>query len=464
MTSELDVHEELAGARVGTLHRLLGALIALMTVFDGYDTFNPAYVIHYVAKPWSLSPSQAGFLISSGLIGFLVGAAGHGLVADRLGRRGTLLAGLWVVNAFTVLTPLLGQSFAAFCMLRVLTGVGLGTLLPLAATYINELAPRRVSNAFSLWGVALGWSVGGTFAGLVGVFLTPRFGWQALYWVGTLSIPLTLLMDRALPESPKFLAASGRLEELRRLLTRLRPERAAIYADEGLVLPQAPQVGNSVTTLLAPRYRRASVTIWVTSFLSLFCIFGLTGWIPTVMMGRGETFAASFGFGALMQIMSFVGGLVLAMLADRRELASTGLLAAWWGLGGLSVLVLIFFGGHAVNLACVAAAGFLIVGAQHVLNNFTAGTYDTTVRASGVGMELGVGRAGAILGPFVAGLLQGATGGPEAMFWTIGGAALVAAASIASLGIRRGESDSAFAGPAGLHGAVATELGKGMVP
>jgi AAHS family 4-hydroxybenzoate transporter-like MFS transporter len=464
MTSELDVHEELAGARVGTLHRLLGALIALMTAFDGYDTFNPAYVIHYVVKPWSLSPSQAGFLISSGLIGFLVGAAGHGLVADRLGRRGTLLAGLWVVNVLTVLTPLLGQSFAIFCVLRVLTGVGLGTLLPLAATYINELAPRRVRNAFSLWGVALGWSVGGTFAGLVGVFLTPRFGWEALYWVGTLSIPLTLLMHRALPESPKFLAVSGRLEEVRRLLTRLRPERAAIYADAGLVLPQAPQVGNSVTALLAPRYGRASVTIWVTSFLSLFCIFGLTGWIPTVMMGRGETFAASFGFGALMQIMSFVGGLALAMLADRRELASTGLLAAWWGLGGLSVLVMVFFGGHAVNLACVSAAGFLIIGAQHVLNNFTAGTYDTTVRASGVGMELGVGRAGAILGPFVAGLLQGATGGPEAMFWTIGGAALVAAASIASLGIRRGEAATASAGPTGLHGAVATELGKGMVP
>jgi MFS transporter, AAHS family, 4-hydroxybenzoate transporter len=466
MAARLDVHEELAEAKVGPLHRSLGALIALMTVFDGYDTFNPAYVIHYVARPWGLSPGQAGFLISSGLIGFLVGAAGHGMVADRLGRRGTLLAGLWIVNVFTVLTPLLGHGFAAFCGLRILTGVGLGTLLPLAATYINELAPRRVSNAFSLWGVALGWSVGGTLAGLVGVFLTPRFGWEALYWVGALSVPLTFLMQWKLPESPKFLAASGQIEELKWLLTWLRPERAAIYADAGLRLPQAPEVGNPVAALLTPRYRRASLTIWVTSFLSLFCIYGLTGWIPTVMMGRGETFAASFGFGALLQIMSFVGGLVLAMLADRREAASTGLLAAWWGLGGLSVLTLIFFGGHAVNLACVAAAGFLIVGAQHVLNNFTAGTYDTTVRASGVGMELGVGRAGAILGPFVAGLLQGATGGPDAMFWTIGGAALVASAAIASLGVRRGQAAGSI--PDGVGGphrvAAAAGPGKGTAP
>ncbi len=443
MPIELDVHQELSAARVGPLHRSLGLLVGLMTVFDGYDTFNPAYVIHYVAKPWGLSPGQAGLLVSSGLIGFLIGAAGQGLVSDRLGRRVTLLGGLWIVNLFTVLTPLLGQNFALFCLLRVLTGVGLGTLLPLAATYINELAPRRVSNAFSLWGVALGWSLGGTAAGLVGVFLTPAFGWEALYWVGALSIPLTFVMQALLPESPKFLAAKGRTEELRALLTRLRPERASAYSDATLRPPVRGGAGNPVAALLTPQYRRASMTIWVTSFLSLFCIFGLTGWIPTVMMARGETFAASFGFGALMQIMSFVGGLILAWLADKHPGRATALLATWWSLGGISVLILVFFGGHAVNLACVAAAGLLIVGAQHVLNNFTASTYHTDVRASGVGMELGVGRVGAILGPFVAGLLQQATGGPTAMFWTIGGAALAASVCIASLGAQGARAGAA---------------------
>ena len=431
----IDVHEELAGAKVGPLHRALGVLVALMTLFDGYDTFNPAYVIHFVAGPWGLTPPQAGFLVSSGLVGFLIGAAVHGPVADKLGRRGTLLAGLWIVNVFTVLTPLYGQSFTSFCLLRVATGLGLGTLLPLAATYINELAPRRVSNAFSLWGVALGWSAGGALAGAVGVFLTPRFGWEALYWVGALSIPLTLLMHAALPESPKFLAVRGRMDELRTLLSRLRPERAGSYADATFRIPETAGAANPIAVLLTPRYRRISLTIWLTAFLSLFCVFGLTGWIPTVMMKRGETFAASFGFGALMQVMSFVGGLALAMLADKRSAATTGLLAGWWALGGLAVIALVFFEGGFVDVASVAAAGFCIIGAQHVLNNLTASLYDTDVRASAVGMELGVGRIGAILGPFVAGLLQSATGGANAMFWTIGVAALVAGAAIASLGV-----------------------------
>ena len=388
-----------------------------------------------MAGPWGLTPGQAGFLVSSGLVGFLIGAAGHGPVADRLGRRGTLLIGLWVVNLFTVLTPLFGQSFVSFCVLRVLTGIGLGTLLPLAATYINELAPRRVSNAFSLWGVALGWSAGGALAGAVGVFLTPRFGWEALYWVGALSIPLTFVMHWALPESPKFLAAKGRVEELRALLSRLRPDRAAVFIGAAFRVPEKPAAANPIRVLLTPRYRRVSLTIWLTAFLSLFCIFGLTGWIPTVMMKRGETFAMSFGFGALMQVMSFIGGLSLAMLADRWPPRTTAMLATWWAVGGMAVIALVFLEGGAVNFASVAIAGFCIIGAQHVLNNLTASLYDTEVRASAVGMELGVGRIGAILGPFVAGLLQGATGGPDAMFWTIGIAALMGGIAIASLGI-----------------------------
>jgi MFS transporter, AAHS family, 4-hydroxybenzoate transporter len=187
--------------------------------------------------------------------------------------------------------------------------------------------------------------------------------------------------------------------------------------------------------LLTPRYRRVSLTIWITAFLSLFAIFGLTGWIPTVMLKRGETFAASFGFGALMQATSFLGGLALAMLADRQFAMTPRLLATWWAVGGLAIIALVFVNSHGFNLAIVAIAGFCVIGAQHVLNNFTAGSYETDFRASGVGMELGVGRVGAILGPYVVGLLQQVAGGPEGVFWAIGGAAIIAAVAIGSLGM-----------------------------
>jgi AAHS family 4-hydroxybenzoate transporter-like MFS transporter len=435
ISSEIDVHEELAGASIGPFHKLLGILITLITLFDGYDTFNPAYVIHYVVQPWGLAPSQAGFLVSSGLVGFLFGAVGHGSVADRFGRRGTLLAGLWIVNIFTLLTALLANDFWSYCALRFVTGLGLGVLLPLGTTFINELAPKRVSNTFSLWGVTLGWSLGGVCAGLVGVFLTPQHGWQILYYVGALSIPLTFVAHAILPESPQFLATRSRVPELRALLARLRPERAGVYQNATFVSDGGKLKQSTTGALLSPRYRRLSLTIWITAFLSLFAIFGLTGWIPTIMLKRGETFAASFGFGALMQAMSFIGGLTLAMLADRNFALTPRYLATWWLIGGIAVLMLAFVSGHGVNLAIVAIAGFCIIGAQHVLNNFTAGSYETRFRASGVGMELGIGRIGAILGPYVIGLLQQVTGGPDAVFWAIGGASIVGALAIGSLGV-----------------------------
>jgi len=431
--NQVDIHEELAGAAVTPLHKTLGVLITLITLFDGYDTFNPAYVIHYVMQPWGLQPSQAGLLVSSGLIGFLFGAMGHGMIADRYGRRNTLLAGLWIINVMTLLTAMFATDFASFCGLRFLTGLGLGVLLPLGTTYINELAPQRISNSFSLWGVTFGWSLGGVVAGLVGVFLTPTYGWQILYFAGTMSIPLTLVVHAVLPESPKFLAARGRVEELRALMSRLRPERRVAYENAEFRTTEHTVSQNTIAALLAPRYRRVSLTIWLTAFLTLFAIFGLTGWIPTVMIKRGETFAASFGFGALLQAMSFFGGLALATLADRGFAATPRLLGAWWAIGGLAVGALVFVNGHGFNIAVVTIAGFCVIGAQHVLNNFTANSYETGLRASGVGMELGVGRVGAILGPYVIGLLQQATGGPDAVFWAISGAAIVAAAVISSL-------------------------------
>jgi AAHS family 4-hydroxybenzoate transporter-like MFS transporter len=425
----IDVHDELANAKVSGFHMRLGLIMGLLTLFDGYDTFNPAYVIHYVAGPWGLRGGQAGLLISSGLIGFLIGSAVHGVVADRFGRRGTLLGGLWIMSIFTLLTAIFADSFLSFCALRLCTGLGLGVLLPLATTYINELAPRRVTNTFALWGVALGWALGGTVAGLVGVFATPAFGWKALYWVGSMSFLLLPFLHAQLPESPKFLVLKNRSEEIRALLRRLRPERASFYASAGIAMARRHELDNPVSVLLTQKYRRTTLSIWLSAFLSLFCIFGLTGWIPTVMMQRGETFSASFGFGAVMQIMSFLGALVLGHLIDRLG-KSRGLLAVWWAIGGLAVLTLVAFNSHIVNVTAVAVAGCCILGAQFVLNNFTAASYQTGVRATAVGMELAIGRVGAILGPLVAGTLQQIYQSPVPMFVSIGLSAISAGAII----------------------------------
>lgn len=427
----IDVREEIANAPIGGYHRFLALLIGLVVFFDGYDTFNPAYVIHYVAKPWRLSPSQAGFLVSSGLIGFMIGSLLQGKFSDRYGRRATLLTALWIVTIFSFLTAALGRSFLSFCGLRLLTGLGMGALLPLGVTYVNEYAPRRLANTFSMWGWALGWAAGGIVAAAIGIYLTPMFGWQALYYSASLSVVLVLVCHATLPESLQFSAMRGDWRGIAETLGRLNPSRAARYSAPGekFIFPEPSDRPASVSLLLSPRYRRTTLSVWCSAFFILFGIWGLSGWVPTAMMQRGEGFATSFSFGALIQAMAFVGSLLCGYLADRGG-RDREAMAAWWLGGAISVGILVVANIHALNIICVGAAGFCILGGQNVLNNFTAASYDTEVRGTAVGMMLGVGRAGGILGPFITGLLQQYTPGTAGLFVAIGAASLVGGVAI----------------------------------
>ncbi len=434
----IDVDEELAGARLTPFYWKLGAMLGTLTLFDGYDTFNPAYVIHYVMKPWGLTPAQAGFLVSSGLIGFMIGAGAHELIADRIGRRATLLGGLWIMTIFTLATAAFGTSYGSFCTLRLITGLGLGVLLPLSITYINELTPRHVANTYTVWGVALGWALGGTMASVVGVLATPVYGWRSLYFIGAVSLLLIPVLHVTLPESVKFLALKGRTDEIRTLLARLRPERAARYACAPIAAERPGQSGNGLAILLSRRYVRTTLATWVAAFFCLFCIFGLSGWIPTVMIGRGKSFAASFGFGALIQIASFVGALACGWLADRFG-ARRPVLVIWMALGAASVLGLALLNTHLSNWVLVFAAGFFIMGGMFILNNFTSGAYETGVRATAVGMVLGVGRIGAVLGPWISGWMQELYPGPTAMFLAIAAASLISALAIGMARAHAGE-------------------------
>jgi MFS family permease len=427
----IDVREEIANAPIGRYHRFLALLIGMVVFFDGYDTFNPAYVIHYVAKPWHLAPGQAGLLVSSGLIGFMIGSLLQGKFSDRYGRRTTLLVALWIVTLFSFATAILGNSFFAFCSLRLLTGLGMGALLPLGVTYVNEYAPRHLANTFSMWGWALGWATGGIVAAAVGVYLTPKFGWQSLYYSASLSIILVIVCHVALPESLQFSAMRGNWRGIVQVLSRLNPSQAARYAAPGekFMFPEPSDRPASVSLLLSPRYRRTTLSVWASAFFILFGIWGLSGWVPTAMMQRGEGFATSFSFGALIQAMAFIGSLVCGYIADRTG-RDREAMSVWWFGGAISVGLLVLFNIHALNIICVGAAGFCILGGQNILNNFTAASYDTEVRGTAVGMMLGVGRAGGILGPFITGLLQQHTPGTSGLFVAIGAASFVGGCAI----------------------------------
>lgn len=409
----LDAARELAGARLTAQHWLLIAAVFAATVFDGYDTLNPSYVIHYVEGPWGLSSSQVGFLVSSGLIGFTVGALGHGPVADRYGRRPVMLAALLFSGVFSVLTAAAGDSFASFVLLRGLTGIGLGVIMPLGTAYITEFTPAASGTRMATGGIC-GYCLGGILASAVGIWLTPDLGWQILYWLGGGSVLVAAVLYAVLPESVQYLVLRGRHEAAARVLARLRPERREAYAGARFARPRdRAGAGEIVREITSRAYRRTTVALWITAFLVLFDIYGLSGWLPTLMERRGDGFAASFAFGALLQGAGIAGGLAAAHSHDRDRLRMGPGLTTLLGLGTVAVVLMAVVDTRASDVLFVAVAGFAVVGGQFVLNNLAARSYPVHLRGTGAGMMFGVGRIGAILGPYLGGWLIGWFDGTE---------------------------------------------------
>jgi AAHS family 4-hydroxybenzoate transporter-like MFS transporter len=401
----LDAREELRSASLSRLHWSLIVSIMAATIFDGYDTLNPSYVIHYVVKPWGLTHSETGFLVSSGLIGFAVGALVHGPIADRYGRRPVLLGALAGAGVFSVLTATLADSFTGFIVLRGVTGLGLGVIMPLGTAYINEFTPAGSGNRMGTLAIS-GYAFGGVLAAAAGIWLTPGHGWQILYWLGGLSIPLALVLWFTLPESVQYLVMRGRHGEAATILGRARPDRT--YTGMRFTQPRdRARTTEIAAILLSARYRPTTIALWACAFLVLFDIYGLSGWMPTLMEARGNGFGTSFSFGALLQIGGVAGGLSIALLDDRGLTNMRRGLVYLLTLATIAVALIAAINGTAVDIVLVVVAGFGIVGGQFVLNGLCAQSYPTHVRSTGTGAMFGVGRVGAILGPYMGGWLLG---------------------------------------------------------
>ena len=194
------------------------------------------------------------------------------------------------------------------------------------------------------------------------------FGWQALYYAASLSIVLVMVCHGALPESLQYSAMRGNWRGIAQVLCRLNPSQAARYtaSDRQFMFPEPSDRPASMSLATVGSLPQDNLSVWAGRFFILFGIWGLSGWVPTAMMQRGEGFATSFSFGALIQAMAFIGSLLCGYIADRGG-EDRQAMAAWWLGGAISVGILVLFNIHALNMICVGAAGFCILGGQNVL-------------------------------------------------------------------------------------------------
>ncbi|WP_053059742.1 MFS transporter [Pandoraea faecigallinarum] len=410
------------------------ALCALIVFLDGFDTQAIGYVAPAIVHALGIERSALSPVFSASLVGLTLGALAGGPMSDRVGRRPVLIAGMLIFGAMSLATAL-ASSVTPLLFLRLVTGIGLGCVMPNAIALTGEFSPERVRST-AIMVMFCGFSLGAALGGLAAASLIRDFGWQSVFVAGGL-LPLAaaLLAWRCLPESPRFLIVQAkhpaRLRAVLRKLAPDLPDDARI--DSGVDVHARRHAG--VSALFADKRSRITLLLWVIFFMSLLDLYFLSSWLPTVIHDAGIALDTAAIITSMLQIGGTLGTLTLGRVFDRvppfRVLGAVYLCAAVCivlvGLAGTSVPVL---------AATIFGAGFCVIGAQIGANALAARTYPTAIRGTGVGWALGIGRIGSIAGPMVGGVLLALHWDPQHLFMIA--AVPVFFASVAAFAISAG--------------------------
>lgn len=413
------VGEALDGAGQWTLRSRIPVLLGLLMLFDSWDSVVIAYTLPAITAEWTLSATQGGWLISSGYAGQLVGALVFGALSESRGRL-PVLRPLVVAMGLLVLLSAFAQGLGQLIGARFVLGLMIGGALPIAVSYVNEVSPTatraRFFGTFQFLMLA-----GFGLAALAGRLLVPAYGWRPMFMLGALPLVLAPLLYR-LPESPRWLAAKGRLEEARAALVRLGAGSVTV----GEATVQAPRV--PLATLLQRPYRATMAALGAMWFLTSLVSFGLLNWLPSIYVSiYGLSVEDSLSLSAVISIFVFALPLLVLFTNDRIGRRPLPL----WGtaIGGLALLALMPLGpdrmGWVIALAIMGQVGISI--GSIVIWPFSAETLDTRVRSVALGVMSSLARAGAMLAPLLVGVVLDKTGQVTLVFLTFGLAALAVA-------------------------------------
>ncbi len=419
-----DLRKALDESSMGAFRWGAVGICMLLNMIDGCDVLVMAFTAAPVSAEWGLSGSQLGLLLSAGLFGMAAGSLFIAPWADRLGRI-PIIIGCLLLCGVTMILASMSRSWQELGMMRALTGLGIGGILACSNVIASEYASSRWrSLAVSLQ--STGYALGATIGGSIAIWLMMHHGWRSVFLFGGIvtlvAIPVVLWR---LPESLDFLM----VRQPRRALERINAVARRIGLPALTELPAAATAGShagGVARLFDADRRRPTVLVWLSFFLVMFGFYFVMSWTPKLLVSAGMTAQQGVTSGVLLSVGGIFGAALIGALASRfrinRVLAifmvvTSALLSIFVAQAGdqqLAFLLAFLLG--ALTNACVA--GLYAIGPL---------VYDTSVRATGVGWGIGIGRVGAILSPLVAGALIDGGWAPSQLYVGFGLAFVVGA-------------------------------------
>jgi|SRR5882757_4345858 len=396
-----DPRETLSGAPMSALQIVTVAMTVGLTALDGFDVLSISFAAPGIAAEWGIDRAALGVVLSMELFGMALGALVLGGVADRCGRRPTMLACLVLMTIGMFMVTGVKQ-IPGLEIWRFTTGLGIGGLLATANAVAAEFSNlRRRSLSVAL--MAVGYPIGAIVGGSVVKILLHDHDWRAVFYFGgcitALFIPLLLFV---VPESVHWLAQkqpSKALERINEALTRMGHEAIAALP------PMAAQVRQrALADLFSPALRLTTVLCALACFFHMMTFYFILKWIPKIVADMHFPAAAAAGVLVWANVGGATGGAVLGFLSQKM-----GLKPLTIAVMVLSTVMVILFGhaGPSLNELSVlcAVAGFFTNAGIVGLYAIYAQVFPTHVRATGTGVSIGLGRGGAALGPIAAGFL-----------------------------------------------------------
>lgn len=429
----MDTLDRLERLPLGKPHYRLLLLLGLGWALDAMDVGLISFTLPTLSREFALSPAQAGLLGSAGFVGMLLGAAIGGRLADCLGRKAVVGYSLLLAGLGSLLTASAASLEWAY-FFRLVTGLGLGAELPVAASLMGEYSPDRVRGRMVVLLEAF-WAVGWLLAALLGYFLVPSLGWRAAFLVGVLPAFYTAYLRMALPESPRWLLAQGRIQEARAIV-------ASWEAAFPGPLPEPEPVATPrllpYRALFYPPLRRRTVFIALAWLALNAGYYGAFIWLPSLLVAQGYSLVRSLGYVLLITLAQIPGYLLAATLVER--IGRRRVLVGFLAISALSAYLLARAQSPGEILLYGSLLSFFNLGAWGAIYAYTPELFPTSLRGSGAGLAAAWGRVGSIAAPYATGVLLPVLG-PAGVLLFHGGLLLLAGLFAFGVGVEtRGEA------------------------
>lgn len=396
----MDLRRRIADSPMSGYQWLVVGLTFMLNMLDGFDVLAVAFTAKSIQAELGLDGKHIGTLMSVGLLGMTVGSMLLAPLADRFGRRPLLIFST-LLSAVGMLMTYFAHSLESIALWRIVTGLGVGGILPCTNVIVSEYANKKW-RGLAIAVYASGFGIGAMLGGMSAVVLQDGYGWRSVFMVGAVqTFAAVAVLAALLPESVDFLLtkrppnAKARLDKILHKI-RLSGEWAFPEAEQG-----AKKAKVSVLRLFEPQYRATTLLIWLAFISVMAAYYFISSWTPALLEQAGMAKTQSQSVGMAISIGGAIGSLVFGFLVSRwtpRAVLITFAVSA-------AATIFAFLSADALGAALAFAVllGALMNGCIAGLYTINPTLYATDFRSTGVGVTIGVGRLGSILAPIAAG-------------------------------------------------------------